>query len=167
VVTDSVRIGGQTIKVELVMITDTHRRALEDSASGNTSSISGKGQATSGTGKITTATRRAFSASYATSSVPPNRTSVPPNRKSDYVAIKPSAYVVPLTKRRPRSPSAMTVFVGALDGGEFCEAAGPALAGQTTLMLDRNMLMGTGKTMRCFARYSSRLYISPLLIGDM
>ena len=70
VVTDSVRIGGQTIKVEVVMITDTGRRALEDSASGNTSLISGKGQATSGTGKITTATRRAFSASYATSSVP-------------------------------------------------------------------------------------------------
>ena len=61
----------------------------------------------------------------------------------------------------------MSVFVSALDGGEFCEAAGPAQAGQTRSMFDKNMLMGTGKTMRCLARYSSRLYISPLLMGDM
>jgi len=57
--------------------------------------------------------------------------------------------------------------VGAVDGGEFCEAAGPAQAGQTRSMFDRNMLMGIGKTMRCLARYSSRLYISPLLMRDM
>ncbi len=30
VVTDTVRIGGETINVELVMITDAGRRALED-----------------------------------------------------------------------------------------------------------------------------------------
>src|SRR5260370_276922 len=45
----------------------------------------------------------------------------------------------------------MSVFVGAVDGGEFCEAAGPAQAGQTRSMFDRNMLMGIGKTMRCLA----------------
>jgi hypothetical protein len=65
------------------------------------------------------------------------------------------------------SPSAMSVFVGASDGGEFCEAAGHAQAGQTRSISGRNMLMGTGKTMRCLARYSSRLCISPLLMGDM
>src|SRR6266446_10311374 len=42
----------------------------------------------------------------------------------------------------------MSVFAGALDGGEFCETAGPAQAGQTRSMFDRNMLVGTGKTMR-------------------
>jgi hypothetical protein len=61
----------------------------------------------------------------------------------------------------------MIVFAGALDGGEFCEAAGPAHAEGARSMFDRNMLVGTGKTMHRLARYSSRLYIWPLLMGNM
>jgi hypothetical protein len=60
----------------------------------------------------------------------------------------------------------MSAFVGCLDAGEFCEAAGPAQAGEARSMFDKNMSVGTGKTMRWLARYSSQLYISPLLARD-
>jgi hypothetical protein len=61
----------------------------------------------------------------------------------------------------------MSVFAGALDGGEFCEATRPAQAAETKPISDRNMLIGTGKTIRGLAKCSSRPYTPPLLMQDM
>jgi len=57
--------------------------------------------------------------------------------------------------------------LGQPDGGEFCEPAGSAQAGETRLISGRNMLVGTGKTMRCLAKYLSRLCTSRVSMRDM